>query len=64
VVELLGRWSRVMTESSDLQVQVYFDRTHRRIPGSYTENLNTYNMICSIDFLWVAAGHRVGLGID
>lgn len=41
---LLGRWSRVITESSDLQVQVYFDRTHRRIPGSYTENLNTYNL--------------------
>jgi len=41
---LLGRWSRVMSESSDLQFQVYFDRNHRRIPGSYTENLNTYNL--------------------
>jgi iron complex outermembrane receptor protein len=41
---LLGRWSRVMNEGSDLQLQVYFDRDHRRIPGSYAENLNTYNM--------------------
>jgi iron complex outermembrane receptor protein len=41
---VLGRWSRAITESSDIQLQAYFDRAHRRIPRSYAENLNTYNV--------------------
>ena len=41
---LLGRWSRSLAENSDLKVQVYYDRTHRRIPGSFTQNIDTYDL--------------------
>jgi iron complex outermembrane recepter protein len=41
---LLGRWTRVLGEGSDAHLQIYFDRTHRRIPGSYAENLNAYDL--------------------
>jgi len=50
---LLGRWSRTLGEASDFQLQTYFDRTHRRIPASFAENLNTYD----VDFQ-----HRFPLG--
>lgn len=41
---LIGRWSRQVGESSDFKLQVYYDRTHRRIPGSFTQNLDTYDV--------------------
>lgn len=41
---LTGQWQRTMSDRSDLKLQIYFDRTHRDIPGSYAENLNTYNL--------------------
>ncbi|MBC7366130.1 MAG: TonB-dependent receptor [Undibacterium sp.] len=41
---LIGRWSRQIGESSDFKLQVYYDRTHRRIPGSFTQNLDTYDV--------------------
>jgi len=50
---VLGRWTRVLGENSDLDVQIYFDRTHRRIPTSYAENLNAYD---------IDLQHRFGLG--
>ena len=40
---LLGRWSDQVTDSSDFKVQVYYDQTHRRIPGSFTQNVGTYD---------------------
>ena len=40
---LLGRWSRDLGEGSYLKLQVYYDHTHRRIPGSFTQTLNTYD---------------------
>jgi iron complex outermembrane recepter protein len=43
-VNLLSRWSRVFTATSDLKLQLYFDRTHRRIPGSFTQDINTYDL--------------------
>ena len=52
---LLGRWSRALGESSDFRLQVYFDRTHRRIPGSYAENLNAYDIDLHHRF---PVGHR------
>lgn len=42
-VNLMGRWSRTLSEQSDLKVQAYWDRTHRRIPNSITEDLDTYD---------------------
>jgi iron complex outermembrane recepter protein len=41
---LLARWSRRLAEDSDLQVQVYYDSTHRSIPNSITQNLDTYDL--------------------
>jgi len=60
---LLGRWSRVLGASSDAHLQVYFDRTHRRVPGSYAENLNAYD----IDFQHrfpVGGRHNFVWGLD
>jgi iron complex outermembrane receptor protein len=40
---LLGRWTRVLGEASEVQVQMYFDRTWRDAP-SYEEDLITYDV--------------------
>ncbi|HKB56021.1 MAG TPA: TonB-dependent receptor [Lacunisphaera sp.] len=50
---LLGRWSRTLSDKSNLSLQWYYDRTHRRIPGTFAEDLGTYD----IDFQ-----HRFPLG--
>jgi len=50
---VLGRWTHPISESSDLTVQMYWDRTFRRISGSFIEELNTYDF----DFQ-----HRFALG--
>ncbi len=63
---LLGRWSRAFAENSDMKVQVYYDRTHRRIPGSFTQNLDTYDVDfqyrrplgAAQDFIW-GLGYRL-----
>ena len=41
---LLGRWSRTLGEGSDLELQAYWDRTHRRIPGLFEEDLDTLDL--------------------
>ena len=41
---LLGRWSQQLSEGSDITVQTYWDRTDRRVPNSYAEKLNTYDL--------------------
>ena len=41
---LLGRWSRKISDESDLKLQVYYDRTHRRIPGSFTQDIDTFDV--------------------
>jgi iron complex outermembrane recepter protein len=40
---LLGRWTDQVSENSDIRVQLYYDYTHRRIPGSFTQDLGTYD---------------------
>jgi iron complex outermembrane recepter protein len=50
---VLGRWSHRLSDRSDLKVQVYVDRVHRKVPGSYDDVLNTYD---------VDAQHRIVLG--
>jgi iron complex outermembrane receptor protein len=50
---LLGRWTHPLTNESDITLHVYWDRTHRRIPGAIAEVLNTYD----IEFQ-----HRLPLG--
>lgn len=41
---LLTRWNRIISEDSDLQVQFYYDRTYRRFPGVFAEDLDTYDL--------------------
>jgi iron complex outermembrane recepter protein len=41
---VLGKWSRTLSATSDLRVRLYFDRTHRDIPGVFAEDLNTYDV--------------------
>jgi iron complex outermembrane receptor protein len=41
---VLGRWSRTLSSTSDVRVRLYFDRTHRDIPGVFAEDLNTYDV--------------------
>lgn len=62
---LLGRWSQTLADTSNLQLQAYCDRTHRRIPGSFTQDINTYDLdfqhrkpLGAHDLLW-GMGYRV-----
>jgi iron complex outermembrane recepter protein len=50
---LIGRWTQPLAHDSDLSVQVYWDRTRRRIPNAITEVLNTYD---------IELQHRLPLG--
>jgi iron complex outermembrane recepter protein len=50
---VIGRWSHTISEASELKLQVYFDQTHRNIPGTFAEDLDTYD----VDFQ-----HRFPLG--
>jgi iron complex outermembrane receptor protein len=40
---VIGRWSHTISENSDLKLQLYYDRTHRNIPGTFAEDLDTYD---------------------
>lgn len=41
---LLGRWTKSLYEGSDYSIQAYWDRTYRKVPNSFSENLNTYDV--------------------
>jgi iron complex outermembrane receptor protein len=41
---LLSRFTHTFSEDSDLSVQLYYDETHRMIPNTYEENLDTYDL--------------------
>lgn len=41
---LLGRWTRMFSEDSNLKVQFYYDYTRRVIPGTFSEHLGTYDL--------------------
>jgi iron complex outermembrane receptor protein len=63
---LLGRWSRQLSEGSDLRLQAYYDRVERDQPGAIREVLDTYDVEFQHGFrageqhrlLW-GAGYRV-----
>jgi iron complex outermembrane receptor protein len=40
---VMGRWSRTLSPTSDIRLKVYFDRTYRDNPGDFAEGLNTYD---------------------
>lgn len=47
---LLGRWSRRWAERSGVELQVYFDRTHRSIPTVFEEHRDTWDIDFQHDF--------------
>jgi iron complex outermembrane receptor protein len=60
---LIGRWSGQVGETSDFRLQAYFDETHRGIPGSFTQNLDTYDVDFQFHSLLGQANNLVtGLG--
>jgi iron complex outermembrane receptor protein len=40
----LARWTRTLSDHSDLQIQAYYDRTKRDIPSTFGEALDTYDL--------------------
>lgn len=62
---LLGRWTHRWSESEELQVQAYFDRTRRLDPGEFGDDLDTFDLDAQYerDFgerhhVMVGAGYR------
>ena len=41
---VMAKWSRTLSERSSLAAQLYYDRTHRDIPGLFGEDLDTYDV--------------------
>ena len=41
---LLGRWSRQSEGNAETKLQAYVDHTHRRIPSSFTQDLDTVDL--------------------
>jgi len=41
---VIGRWSHSFSERSDLKLQIYYDRTHRNVPNTFAEVLDTYDL--------------------
>lgn len=43
-VNLLGRWSRKLADDGEVRIKAYYDRTRRRIPGTFAEVLETWDL--------------------
>jgi iron complex outermembrane receptor protein len=41
---VVAKWGRTISETSDLTAQLYYDRTHRNIPGTFGEDLDMYDV--------------------
>ena len=41
---VLAQWSRTFSETSGLTARLYYDRTHRDIPGTFGEDLHIYDV--------------------
>src|SRR2546422_6569532 len=51
---VMAKWSHRISDRSSLAAQLYYDRTHRHIPGTFGEDLDTYD---------VDLQHRARLGV-
>jgi iron complex outermembrane receptor protein len=49
---VLGRWSRPISDRSDFKLQLFYDYTHRSTPGSIVEALATYDLDFQHRFPW------------
>src|SRR3989454_5023102 len=41
---VMAKWSHTISEKSSLAAQLYYERTHRDIPGIFGEDLDTYDV--------------------
>jgi iron complex outermembrane receptor protein len=41
---VMAKWSRTISETSSLAAHLYYDRTHRNIPGTFGEDLDIYDV--------------------
>src|SRR5881628_2411945 len=41
---VVGKWSHTLSPNSHVAAQLYYDRTHRHIPGTFGEDLDTYDV--------------------
>src|SRR5438093_8889743 len=41
---VVAKWSHTISEGSSLAAQLYYDRTHRHIPATFGEDLDTYDV--------------------
>ncbi|HHY84201.1 MAG TPA: TonB-dependent receptor [Verrucomicrobia bacterium] len=57
---LLGRWTHSFSRASELSAQIYFDRTWRRVPNQFAEDLRTVDLDLQHWFDW--RRHRVTWG--
>src|SRR2546421_5354431 len=63
---VMAKWSHTISEQSSLAAQLYYDRTHRDIPGVFGEDLDTYDVDLQYgtrlgarhDFVW-GLGYRL-----
>jgi iron complex outermembrane receptor protein len=60
---LLGRWTHQLASGSDVQLQAYFDRTDRDIPGSISERLKIYDIEFQDNIAGIE-GHALTWGIS
>ncbi|CAN5547476.1 N/A [soil metagenome] len=60
-VNVLGRWVRDLGGASNLRVQAYYDRTSRRQPGTFAEDIDTLDADVQYGFQFTP-GQRVLLG--
>ncbi len=40
----IGRWTRTFSDESHLKLQLYYDYSHRIMPGTFEEELHTYDL--------------------
>ena len=40
----VGKWSHTVSATAGIEAQLYYDRTHRDIPGTFGENLDIYDV--------------------
>jgi iron complex outermembrane receptor protein len=48
---LLGRWNRTLSDTSDLSLKVFYDYTRRDIPNTYAEKRDTFDVDFQHHFL-------------
>lgn len=53
-VNLLGRWSHRLADDGNVQLQTYYDRTRRQIPGTFGEVLETWDLELQHRLRWGA----------